>query len=200
MNHSQENYRDKQVESGLCQSGDGRSLASKRLCHECLQRMRKYGDQNISRGLCRSGDGRPLKSKRLCAVCLQRSRKWHQKHLIKGLCAAGDGNPLASKTLCRECLQKMQDRRQARRRKAMKLIADAHEVKIGCMFNIHPNMPSGLARRECWGDLRFEHPNGGGTRDQKTNGKEALFYGILNGTRNPKEYLLLCRLHQIWNG
>lgn len=90
--------------------------------------------------------------------------------------------------------------RYERRRDAVQeKIAVAHGTNVRCMYDIHPNIPGELKQHGCWGELSFEHPNGGGKRDTKENGSYAVTIGILSGRRNPNDYLLLCRLHQIWN-
>lgn len=80
------------------------------------------------------------------------------------------------------------------RRIAFQLIAEAHGK--GCHFRIHPNMPDELKKRKCWGRLWIEHPNGGGSKDTPSR---VLMWEIKKGKRNPKDFLLLCQLHQCWN-
>lgn len=86
------------------------------------------------------------------------------------------------------------------RERALIAIMAAHGIS-GCHFKIHPNMPIELKKHKCWGDLWLEHPNGGGHFEivaAKTT-SQGIIRQIATGRLNPKKYLVLCQLHQIWN-
>lgn len=75
------------------------------------------------------------------------------------------------------------------------MIMEAHGV-FECHREIHPHMPPTLREHRCWGRLWFEHPNGGG---KKSGGSKKLPADIIAGRQNPKDFMVLCQLHQIWN-
>jgi len=85
-----------------------------------------------------------------------------------------------------------------RRRRALQIIMEAHGV-MGCHYKIHPYMPDELKKRECWGALWIEHPEGCGKKQREECPAPKLIRDLIAGRADPKSVMLLCRLHQIWN-
>jgi hypothetical protein len=137
-----------------------------------------------------------------CTQCHEKSKKVHKNRYntrkMNGVCYRHPDRKSIGSVYCQECLDDQKNTNANYRIKAMNMVFEAHNV-FECHRNIHPNISEDLKQHKCWGQLQFEHPNGGGHKDQKINGKHAVIRGLVSGKRNPKDYLILCQLHQLWN-
>lgn len=100
------------------------------------------------------------------------------------------------RSACQECLDDTAKRGRELRQEAIQFIFESHGV-FECHRNIHPNIPDDLKNHECWGKFWIEHPNGGGGKERKKIKNLAAKIG--RGKIDPKGYMVLCQLHQLWN-
>lgn len=80
------------------------------------------------------------------------------------------------------------------RMEALETLYKYHGIR-GCMASAHPYISEELRTHSCWGSLWLEHVEGGGGKDRG----DRRYREIIDGTRDFKAFMVLCRLHQIWN-
>jgi hypothetical protein len=145
-----------------------------------------------------------VEGRTLCSVCLDRMRKYNKERRrslkSKRRCTTHADRPASrGKTVCDRCLERAKDYQRGRTERAHIAIALAHGTQVECQHKLHPNIPEELRIVACWGHLEIDHPLGGGLKDVQLYGSNAARNGIVMGRRDPKDYFLLCLLHQLWN-
>jgi hypothetical protein len=135
-----------------------------------------------------------------CEKCITDQRLYNKKlyhdRKLKRICPKHPTETLdPGKSICKRCVAYGRSYGKQIREQAIELVFKAHGI-FECQRYLHQNIPHDLKSRSCWGNLTFEHPKGGG---HKLLHGTQLIRALLTGKENPKDYYILCRLHQIWN-
>ena len=193
--------------AGICFSHSNQPLMpGKSKCKKCEKNhaTTKNVRYNVRKllGVCVFHKDRLAVTKTQCKECVEdrkiKGKERCAKREVLGLCVKHPFRKAESKLYCQECLDRRKAYYEAKKQLVFRMIFETHGVE-GCQYMIHPHMPEELKDRKCWGRLWFEHPNGGGGKDEKANGRLAILNGVASGNRDPKDYMVLCQLHQIWN-
>lgn len=162
---------------------------------------RKLRDRHTQNGVCYAHPKVPLvPGRKVCQQCLNTrsyyARQKKKERKAQGVCFKHPDRKVVSKTHCQECLDEFKQRDRKNRNTALQMIMEAHKL-FECHKMIHPYIPEDLKHLACWGELWIEHPNGGGRKQDGPSNR--LVREIVKGTKEPKNYMILCQLHQIWN-
>lgn len=167
-------------------------------------RKAKYRKTNKALGYCYDHSARLAISKTKCQECLDNTKKWQDKvrreRKEAGVCRYHPNKSvIEGKIHCEQCLDKRANKAKQIRIEALKMIMKAHGI-FECHRLIHPHMPEDLKQHLCWGELWIEHPNGWtGPIKRKSSDPVKVVRDIVLKKVDPKIFMVLCQLHQIWN-